>query len=49
MSYWRFVSILETASTQGKRQSGKLVTRSKIYQSQKDMIERTKEMMKKNG
>jgi len=47
MSYWRFLSVLQSARDRSTRNSGKPVVRNKLYQSQRDMIQRTKELMEK--
>ena len=46
MSYWRFLSVLEYANERNARSSNKPVIKNKLYQSQKDMIARTKELEK---
>ncbi len=43
MSYWRFISILQLSEEQGKVASGKPIVQQGLYQSQKNMIARTKE------
>ena len=43
MSYWRFNSILKSIEEQDKVNSGKPIVQQGLYQSQKDMIARTKE------
>ena len=45
MNYWKFTTILQTASEINQRKSGKPVTRKKIYKSQQDMINKTKALM----
>ena len=44
MNYWRFISILQTAKTENTTKSGKPVIKNKLYQSQRDMIQRTREL-----
>jgi len=46
MTHWQFMSILHTANVESQIKSGKPVVRKKLYKSQKDMIARTKELMK---
>ena len=46
MSYWTFLSIIHTAES-NRPHKGKLKTREGLYQSQKDMIARTKELQEK--
>jgi len=49
MSYWRFIEVIKTAVEEAKIKSGKPLVRTKLYKSQKDMIQRTKELMKEHG
>ena len=42
MSYWDFVSIMNTRSEMNQRQSGAPVIKEGLYQSQLDMIKRRK-------
>jgi len=46
MSYWDFITILRTRSNMNQRQSGKPVVQEGLYQSQKDMIEKSKNLRK---
>ena len=44
MSYWRYISIMETLNE--KNNSGKPKGKGFIWKSQQDMINKTKELMK---
>lgn len=46
MCYWDYMDIMETANTRAKRASGERVVKE-VPQSNKDMIQRTKELMNK--
>jgi len=47
MCYWEFISVLQVAQEANKPRNGKLHVRQGLYKSQKDMIARTKELMRK--
>jgi hypothetical protein len=44
MCYWDYISIAKTAELRNKRRSGKPVVHEKVPQSNKDMIQRLKDL-----
>lgn len=46
MSYWRYLSLMDTVRTRNAGKHGKPVGHSQIFKSQQDMINKTKELNK---